>query len=259
MEQKYKLMKVPHIDFEERKKTIITEELSTERKLKIATSVDLTTSFDFIYDQGRLNSCVANTCAWSFKYWKRGFEPSRLFIYYNARLIDQKNGYGNVKKDEGTYTISGFKALKRYGVCGGSIWPYWYKRYSKRPKPMCYRRGKKHMLTQYSNVPQTLDFMRFYLSEGYPFCISLLIYSSFYSNVGGVIPYPNTSSDVLLGAHAVVIVGYDDTTQLFKFANSWSRSFGDNGYGYLPYNYIVNTSLVFELYVMLKTKNKQRI
>ena len=35
-------------------------------------------------------------------------------------------------------------------------------------------------------------------------------------------------------------VGYDDTTRLVKFKNSWSPYWGDNGYGYLPYQYIVD-------------------
>lgn len=257
--EKYKLMKVPNIDWEERKKMIIKEELSGERKKKLATSVDLSTNFNYIYDQGSLNSCVANSVAWAFRYFKQGFNPSRLFIYYNSRWIDQQDGYGSVKKDEGTYVISGFKSVKRYGVCGGSIWPYQNRKFAIKPRHICYRRGKKHMLIQYSYVPQTLDFMRFYLNEGYPFVIALLIYSSFYTSVGGVIPYPDTSSDVLVGAHSLVIVGYDDTTQLFKFVNSWSRSYGDDGYGYLPYNYITNPGLVFEIYVMLKTKNKKRL
>jgi len=33
-------------------------------------------------------------------------------------------------------------------------------------------------------------------------------------------------------------IGYDDTVRLVKFKNSWSKWWGDHGYGYLPYQYI---------------------
>jgi hypothetical protein len=30
-------------------------------------------------------------------------------------------------------------------------------------------------------------------------------------------------------------IGYDDSTAHFKFVNSWGADWGDNGFGYLPY------------------------
>jgi len=53
----------------------------------------------------------------------------------------------------------------------------------------------------------------------------------------GVIPMPKKSEE-LLGGHAICIVGYDDKKKRFKFKNSWSRSWGDDGYGYLLYTYM---------------------
>jgi C1A family cysteine protease len=42
----------------------------------------------------------------------------------------------------------------------------------------------------------------------------------------------------LYGGHAICFVGYDSKKKLIKFKNSWGTNWGDNGYGYLPYNYI---------------------
>jgi hypothetical protein len=55
----------------------------------------------------------------------------------------------------------------------------------------------------------------------------------------GVIPltlsrHPST----FLENHAVCVIGFDDSTQLFKFRNSWGPSWGDNGHGYLPFSYM---------------------
>jgi len=53
----------------------------------------------------------------------------------------------------------------------------------------------------------------------------------------GIINYPSNSDDVW-GGHAICIVGYDDSTGLVKFKNSWTTGWGKNGYGYLSYRYI---------------------
>lgn len=39
-------------------------------------------------------------------------------------------------------------------------------------------------------------------------------------------------------AHAIYLIGYDDNKRVFEFVNSWGEQWGDNGFGYLPYDYI---------------------
>ena len=38
--------------------------------------------------------------------------------------------------------------------------------------------------------------------------------------------------------HGIYLIGWDDTKKSFKFINSWGTQWGDNGYGYLPYDYV---------------------
>ncbi len=49
--------------------------------------------------------------------------------------------------------------------------------------------------------------------------------------------------EAMLGGHAIAIVGYDDSKQMFTFQNSWGSSWGDKGFGYLPYSYLTNPQL----------------
>jgi C1A family cysteine protease len=53
----------------------------------------------------------------------------------------------------------------------------------------------------------------------------------------GIIPDPSPG-DKAIGAQAICIVGYDDDKKLVKFKNSWGPEWGDNGYGYMSYNYV---------------------
>ena len=75
------------------------------------------------------------------------------------------------------------------------------------------------------------------LAEGFPFVFGITVYESMMSDAvaqTGIVPMPTTQEKVL-GGHAILAVGFDDKTQRFKFRNSWGTTWGDDGYGYLPY------------------------
>jgi C1A family cysteine protease len=58
----------------------------------------------------------------------------------------------------------------------------------------------------------------------------------------GEAPLPQPGEQIL-GGHAVLAVGYDDTEQRFIVRNSWGTSWGKDGYFSLPYAYLTNTHL----------------
>jgi len=55
----------------------------------------------------------------------------------------------------------------------------------------------------------------------------------------GVVEMPKQGEEEL-GGHAMCIVGYNDKTRMFAIANSWSKNWGDEGFGFMPYDYIAN-------------------
>jgi C1A family cysteine protease len=46
-----------------------------------------------------------------------------------------------------------------------------------------------------------------------------------------------------LGGHAVLAVGYDDTTTRFIVRNSWGQDWGMRGYFTMPYPYVLDSNL----------------
>lgn len=176
---------------------------------------------------------------------------SRLFVYYNERVIE-----GTTKSDSGAYIRDGIKALANQGVCPEKDWPYNISQFTKKPSTVCYTEALQHTITTYARV-LTLNDMKTALASGYPFVFGITVYSSFESATAtktGNIPMPKPKESVL-GGHCMLCVGYDDSKQVFIFRNSWSSSWGNKGYGTIPYAYLTNTNLASDMWVITKEKN----
>jgi C1A family cysteine protease len=216
-----------------------------------AAKVDLRANDQPIYDQGDLGSCTANAIAAAYafdlkKQSKPVFAPSRLFIYYNERVLENSVPY-----DAGAYIRDGIKSINVSGVCQETMWPYIQTKFASLPPKTCYTEAAKHKSVLYQRVTQTLDQMKAVLNSGLPFTVGFYVYYSFLAagTNGGIVPMPSRY-DQLLGGHAVLVVGYDDSTQRFIMRNSWGTSWGDKGYFYMPYAYLTNPTLSNDFWVV---------
>jgi C1A family cysteine protease len=217
----------------------------SEVKGKLPSSVDLRDKCPPAYDQGALGSCTANAIAAAIEFdrLKQGlddFTPSRLFIYYNERDIE-----GTVSVDSGAMIRDGIKSVNIMGACSEKTWPYDLSKFTQRAPMPAYMEGAEHEAVSYERIPRDLFIMKSCLASGYPFVFGFTVYESFESQEvaqTGEVPLPD-SEEKVLGGHAVVAVGYDDSTQRFIVRNSWSDGWGDKGYFTMPYEYLTNENL----------------
>lgn len=215
-------------------------------------SVDLRPNMPGIYDQGKLGSCTANSIGAAFEYdlMKQSlpsFTPSRLFIYYNERKLE-----GTIKVDSGAMLRDGIKTVAKEGACKETTWPYDITKFARRPTIKSYQEGVKHVGLKYYSVTQTENDIKTALASGFPVIFGFAVYSYFESaemskNAVLELPKPGES---MLGGHAVLIVGYDDATRRFTVRNSWSANWGDNGHFYMAYDYVTNSSLADDFWVL---------
>ncbi len=211
-------------------------------KLKLALKVDLSTKMSRVEDQGDLGSCVANasTTAAEFLYKmasKKQPELSRLYVYYFARFLDGTPP----EEDSGTYLRTAMKCLASYGACTEDIWPYDVTKYHLKPPQPAVADGQNRQILRYYRTP-TLAHIKLCLAEGFPTAFGFSVPESMFSgDTGstGIVKYPGKNESIV-GGHAVCAVGYDEKTQLLKFQNSWSKTWGDKGCGYLPYRYVTD-------------------
>lgn len=114
---------------------------------------------------------------------------SRLFIYYNARVKDQRS---QSVKDTGCTMTSAIEALEEFGTCLESVWPYDISRVNTRPENQAYEEAKRHKITEALQVGINLYEMKSCLAQGFPFAFGLRLYSTFdQAAKTGVVPMPN--------------------------------------------------------------------
>ena len=198
-----------------------------------------------IYDQLDIGSCVANSACACYRYESAQvlnnfeFDPSRLFVYYNARSIQ---GWEN--EDSGSYIRDGFKALNKWGLAKESIWPYITKDFAKKPTPEVYTDGLNNITIKYGTVNQSESAIKQTLMSGAAVSFGFNVYSSFFGNwekTTGIMPIPKPN-EYLEGGHAVTIIGWDDSKKSFLIQNSWGLDWGLQGKFWMPYSFLLNSN-----------------
>jgi C1A family cysteine protease len=173
---------------------------------------------------------------------------SRLQLYFCARGFEKLS----LTEDTGLNLLGTLQTIKLYGLTDEENWPYVITNFANLAPAPSFTQLYTLNNYSYANVIQDLAHIKECLILNIPILIGVSVYNSFESttaNSTGVIPMPS-SNESLLGGHCIVLVGYDDNSGYFKFQNSWGKKWGDKGYGYLPYNYVTDSTLTHDLYVV---------
>jgi C1A family cysteine protease len=197
-----------------------------------------------ILDQGNYGSCVANAFSYSISsQTKKTLLISRMYLYDFSRLLD----YSSLDQDAGTTIRSACSAIKKYGSVPEVLFKYNYKNFYNLPTLTTIKNSKLFKKFQYTFINQDLISLKSFINTyDNPIIFGFMVYSSFFNvDNSGLVTLPNTDTETLEGGHCMCIIGYDDTKNngVFVCANSWSTSWGDKGYCYIPYAYLLDPNL----------------
>ena len=227
--------------------TIIKDHITTKNLLaSLPNAVDYTEEMSPVKDQKYLGSCVGFAVS-ALKEWQeqkehaeevaagkkdhrddKYYDLSEAWIYWKAKEIDAWPG------EEGTSIKYAMKVLNKIGVPCEKAWPYNDFDYGD-PERWATLVARWSLIDSYYRINNLIE-LKAALVNG-PVPIGVGCYEEIdYVGSDGVVPYPERPQ-YCYGGHAICAVGFSDETKLVKFKNSWG-DWGNNGYGYLSYNYI---------------------
>lgn len=248
--------------------------LSKQLKLKdiavkapaLPAAVDLRQWCSPVENQLNLGSCTAHAGMGLVEYFEnkafgKYINGSRLFLYKATRNLMHVTG------DTGAWLRNVMAALTLFGIPDENHWPYTDKEgaepdgFDREPPAWVYAVADNYETLQYfchdpqgMSIPpdKVLASVKSYLAAGIPAMFGFYGFDSFEkTDVPGGIPYPCPGEQARWG-HAIDAVGYDDnkvikntkcntkTKGALLIRNSWGTGWGEKGYGWLPYDYVLN-------------------
>lgn len=224
-----------------------------------------------VHFQGGFNTCAAHAGACLVSYFERRTKGndvavSRLFLYKVAKsflLLDSP--------ESGVYIRQVMGVIKVIGTPPEHYWPYpdpgtpAQPRFSDplldaEPPPECYAAASDYQAVNYSledvdKRPEgLLRLAKAHLAAHVPFAFDFPVYPSMArAQKTGRIPFP-INDEAVIRNHAVVAMGYDDDLEIghgvdgasttrgaLLIKNSWSEQWGEKGYGWLPYEFVLQS------------------
>lgn len=214
------------------------------KQIALPPKVDNSAKLPKPFDQGQLGSCTANALAGAFAFIHQDFIASRLQIYYGERSLEH-----DIKTDGGAQIRDGVKVLNKTGAIPESEWPYDVSKFAVKPPAKDMTDVKK--VVQYARLLNGTDFHNC-LAAGFPFVIGFTVYDSFESDEvahTGIVPMPKPDEQVL-GGHAVLVYGYDDTDGTYLVRNSWGDAWGLQGNFKIPQSYFNDKNLADDAWTL---------
>ena len=234
--------------------------MRTRKSQQPPTNVDWREYCGAVDDQQGIASSTAHACISLIQYFERRasgrlVKLSRLFADHAAMRIGAS--VGNAPASLRTM----LKAIVQCGVPPEKYWPYDSSRLEMEPDSFTYSFQRDFRSLTYLRLAQhqiegeqILVQLKNFLAAGFPFVFGFPVCTALTSDAEIAFP---SAVDGILGGQAVMAIGYDDQLRIrsdkgaLLVRNSWGTSWGDGGYGWLPYSYVIR-GLSTDYWTLLK-------
>lgn len=207
-----------------------------------------------IQAQGTLGSCTAQASVSMMEFMQKKTnegkyqDGSRLFVYYYTRKY-MGSQYLNV--DSGAYNRLTMKVIAKKGIPEETYWKHNIADFAKEPSELAREEAFTNRALKYFRIDGDhrygeiyVNNIKTFLNNGYAMFTGFPAYDNIYkvTRTAPVLQFPTTSNK-LLGGHAVMLCGYDNEMNYnmgkgcFLAQNSWDTSYGDRGFFWIPYKF----------------------
>jgi C1A family cysteine protease len=236
-------------DFTPRHEAVVSAMADLEPLRVRPESVDWREFCPAMKDQETLAASSAFSCADLLTYFERRasgrlIEPSRLFVFRTAQRLLGRTG------DNGVPLRAVLRAIRQVGVPAEELWPFQPERLQESPDAFIYAAARRFPGLCYVRLDapgqrgrETLKIVKSYLAAGFA-CVFGFPASTGVTNEPDI-PYP-TVFDSVRGGQAALAVGFDDRRRIrsdrggLLVGCAWGSGWGDRGFGWLPYSYVVH-------------------
>ncbi|HBN09878.1 MAG TPA: hypothetical protein DD435_14945 [Cyanobacteria bacterium UBA8530] len=207
--------------------------------LPLLPKVDLRNKCSQIGDQGNMGACVGWASAGfreilEIKNREKFEKLSPMYMYFKLREVENQ-----IYLDVGSKISDVMPLFENVGISPEEYWPYDVSRFEIAPPPIADANAGRFKI----QAPRSLagrnivKTMKYELTRGNPIIFGFQVFDNIYDvGADAVLPLPGPKN-YIVGGHAVVAVGYDDSRRVFIVRNSWGTEWGDHGYFYMPYDY----------------------
>ncbi len=213
----------------------------------LPSEVDLSPNMPPVGNQGMQGSCVAWSTGYAnksyhefierkdsqnWKYTQNG-APNPKVLFSPAFIYNQING----GKDNGSSIHDAMSLIVSRGALTLDLMPYDVNNYTRQPSPDQLQFASKFKAKEFQKVRYNdPSEIKAQLAQNRPVVVGILVDEGF-NDLRGKTIYKEQKGQSF-GGHAITIVGYNDSTNAFKFQNSWGTTWGDNGFGYIDYRFL---------------------
>ena len=223
-----------------------TIDTDDENTFQLSDRVDLRHYCSPVDNQGTTQSCTAHAAANLIEYWQnktqgKYINVSKLFIYKVARKL------AGIEGDMGGYLRTTAQALVLFGVPPEEYFPFDETKVEEEPGPFVYAIAQNYQSLVYYRLDKPfmsgkklLQQIKLQLSKEIPCMFGFSVWDSIQkTDSTGLIPFPE-KNNFFCGGHAIIAVGYDNEKGALLIKNSWGDTWGNKGFGWLPYEYVIH-------------------
>lgn len=231
---------------------------------QLPSRVDYSADMPEVKDQSNQNSCVAFAVGYYYmsylQHREHGWGYTRQTLFSSSYIYNQVATANNST----LHFTEAFELLQTQGIAPESVFPSYTGNVDRKPNEEEKREAEKYKILSYSRIPGNggdnfLVELRRHLAQDGPVVIGIPLQVGWWISLWRDIPtvIEKRSANDSKYNHAVLLVGYDDATRRFKFINSYGKGWGEDGYGYITYEFITTTTTDVEAYTMIVAPQPQ--